>query len=137
MFELPQRFQDKIQPEPNSGCWLWEGALTSHGYGSVWLNGCVHGAHRAVYEFYKGPIPADKELDHLCRIRSCCNPDHLEPVIHMVNSQRGDVGLYKKIQTHCKRGHEFTPENTRAEISNRSVVRRCRACARIIHRGTK
>jgi HNH endonuclease len=110
LLELPAEIKDRIAPEPYSGCWLWTGALlSSYGYGQ-WPTG--HYAHRTVYELIKGPIPQGLELDHLCRIPICVNPDHLEPVTHLVNVQRGKAGQRQRLQTHCKHGHAFTPENT-------------------------
>jgi len=114
-----------------SGCWLWTGPVDSRGYGR-------HGAplaHRLVYEILIGPIPNDMELDHLCRIPRCVNPSHLEPVTHAENVRRGEVGAInrarQKALTVCKRGHEFTPENTRID---RRGDRSCRECSRALHR---
>lgn len=70
-------------------CWVWQRQLTEEGYGRISVNGKVQRVHRYYYEHKYGPIPEDRELDHLCRIRSCCRPDHLEPVTGQVNKQRG------------------------------------------------
>ncbi len=75
---------DKIMPEPNSGCWFWLGAL-SRGYGSL-KNAR---AHRVAYEMTIGPIPEGLVIDHLCRVTSCVNPDHLEAVTQAENVRRG------------------------------------------------
>jgi hypothetical protein len=81
MVELPARIENKILPEPNSGCWLWLGAVNEDGYGRVgvrdgelWRN--AH-AHRHVYELLVGPIAAGKHLLHRCDNPCCVNPDHL------------------------------------------------------------
>jgi hypothetical protein len=79
----------RISPEPNTGCWLWVGNKNDRGYGVVPLEGKIRKAHRAVYESERGPIPEGLTLDHLCRIRCCVNPDHLEPVTAMENIRRG------------------------------------------------
>lgn len=72
-----------------NGCWLWQGRLSSKGYGYRWFKGKPgRPAHRVVYEILKGPIPKGMALDHLCRIRHCVNPDHLEPVTTMENNRR-------------------------------------------------
>lgn len=76
-------------PEPTSGCWLWSGALTTRGYGQAWHAGRQHQAHRLTYAKKHGAIDPSVDLDHLCRNRACVNPDHLEPVPHVVNVQRG------------------------------------------------
>lgn len=90
---LATRFAEKWVPEPNSGCWLWLGAITpSTGYGAIGLGGRADGiasAHRLSYQLYRGVIPMDRQIDHLCRNRACVNPDHLEPVTRRVNWERG------------------------------------------------
>lgn len=71
-------------------CWIWTRALRN-GYGAIWIDGRVEYAHRAAYELHIGSIPDGLELDHLCRVRSCCNPTHLEPVTRRENLMRGDT----------------------------------------------
>lgn len=85
--------------------------------------------HRHVYELLAGPIPEGMELDHKCRVRQCCNPAHLEPVTRAENMERSDEAVIarRRAQTHCKRGHEFTTENTRL---NSDGGRMCLACVR-------
>jgi hypothetical protein len=71
-----------------SPCWLWEGSKHKDGYGMV-KRGGFHGyAHRLFYSMEKGPVPVGMQLDHLCRVRECCNPNHLEPVTPAVNVRR-------------------------------------------------
>jgi hypothetical protein len=113
-----------------SGCWLWTGPLNNKGYGT-------HGgplAHRMFYIRFVGEVPDGMELDHTCRITQCVNPAHLEPVTHTENVRRGIVGEVnakrQRAKTHCKRGHEFTPENT--AIDHRGH-RACRQCSRMLH----
>lgn len=118
---LPEWLQDKIYIEPNSGCWLWLGLLNEDGYARS--SGKWKYLHRRIYEFFFGPIPPSKELDHRCRTRSCLNPRHLNPITHLENIQRGAVNQNKG-RTHCRRGHEFNFENTL--ISNGK--RHCKAC---------
>ena len=71
------------------GCWLWRGKRDSNGYGQVRVGDRLQMAHRTVYEQFNGPIPEGKGLDHLCRVRNCVNPDHLEPVSSRENTRRG------------------------------------------------
>lgn len=105
------------------GCWNWPGTLRTDGYGL--FAGKL--AHRVVYEALVGPIPEGLELDHLCRNHSCVNPWDLEPVTHEENIRRGESPWAQKArQTHCKYGHEFTPENTYRRGDTGS--RMCRKC---------
>lgn len=107
------RFLRHVSPEPNSGCWLWLGGLRGGGYGQFNPSkGVGKTAHRWMYEFEKGPVPKGLDLDHKCRVRSCVNPDHLEPVTRSVNCKRGLSGHHRKNMTHCKHGHLFTDEST-------------------------
>lgn len=123
--ELPQHFWNKVEFEPNSGCWLWNGYTNHDGYGRVSIGGKLQMAHRATF----GPVPEGMEIDHKCRVRCCCNPDHLEAVTHKVNVQRGLVpivtAMRKLSMTHCKNGHEYTTQNTAIA---KCGARRCRAC---------
>jgi len=108
-------FWEKIDKAGPGGCWLWTGR-THKGYGTHPRIGL---AHRFTYEQLVGPIPVGMEIDHLCRNTMCCNPAHLEPVTRAENMRRQSTA-----QTHCKHGHEFTPENTYKRNGHRS----CRAC---------
>lgn len=121
MDDLLERFEARYIPEPNSGCWLWIGAL-QNGYGSIKKEGRNYPAHRLSYEMNKGAIPGGLVIDHLCRVPSCVNPDHLEPVTIGENISRGDNHHRRK--THCPKGHEYTPENTKIYGPSRF----CRAC---------
>lgn len=187
---------NQSHPVPFSGCWLWAGSLNGGGYAQVMVNKRRPVAHRVAYELKHGPVPEGLQLDHLCRVRCCVNPDHVEPVTTSINQLRG-IGpallakhnqtqkmrevtaarnrtpemravvsrpkapehaanikamLTKRNQsaemraiaaeqarlrnmklkdlTHCKQGHEYTPENTHTDpLTGR---RRCRVCARVV-----
>lgn len=71
-------------------CWIWGKNLNDRGYG-LFVGASATGrvAHRVIFERERGPVPAGLELDHLCRVRACVNPDHLEPVTHQENMRRG------------------------------------------------
>lgn len=122
-----QRFWDKVCPEPNGGCWLWLAHVDRFGYGRINTPRGPQSAHRLAYEHFKGPIPGGLEVDHLCRVRGCVNPDHLEAVTHRDNLLRGaSPSAVNARKTHCKRGHPFSKANT-------SIVqdgRRCLKCHR-------
>ena len=127
-----ERFWKFVSPEPFSGCWLWTGCILSpskggeNGYGRFGIGKAISTyAHRWAYENFRGPIPAGLDLDHLCRVRSCVNPDHLEPVTRSENVLRGKISAERN-QTHCKHGHEFDAANTYAQ---KTGLRRCRRCA--------
>lgn len=100
------------------------------GYTRIKVDGVRHLMHRLVYEMRVGPIPEGLELDHLCRVRHCANPAHLEPVTPQVNQRRGYgfSGINAR-KTQCVRGHDLTPENV---YLTRRNMRQCRAC-RAIH----
>ena len=117
--------------EGENGCWLFQGA-TKAGYGVVGLGGRSDGnalAHRLTFTHFIGPVPDGLDLDHLCRVRQCCNPWHLEPVTRLVNANRGLRGTGYR-DSHCKNGHEYTPENTRMKGGYRRCVRCLRATQR-------
>src|SRR5882757_480341 len=71
------------------GCWIWQGPPSNAGYGSYNVhNDRTYIAHRYVYELHKGPVPDGLDLDHLCMVKMCVNPDHLEPVTRKENHRR-------------------------------------------------
>lgn len=101
-------------PEPNSGCVLWLRYLNPEGYGKVYDNDRRRyvWAHRASYEQAKGPIAPGLQIDHLCRVRNCINPNHLEAVTPKVNTHRSESLSAKNARkTHCDRGHPLEGEN--------------------------
>ena len=106
-------------------CWLWCGSLKGNGYGEVSVDGVRSGVHRVVYEALVGPIPEGLQIDHLCRVRHCVNPDHLEPVTPGENIRRGQTGAHERRKTHCPQGHAYSPENTYRRVDGH---RHCRTC---------
>jgi hypothetical protein len=93
---LSERIWLKI--ERKDGHWLWTGARTSKGYGKIGIDKAVVRAHRAVYELLVEPIPDGLVLDHLCRVTSCVNPSHLEPVTQGENVRRGLHGARRRAE---------------------------------------
>jgi hypothetical protein len=123
---LSNRWADRITTD-HSGCWLWAGALRS-GYARADLNGRKVSVHRAMWEEANGPIPQGLELDHLCRVRACVNPGHLEPVTRLENVRRGDAGKMQRDRTHCPQGHPLSGDNLYVYV--RTGKRECRECNR-------
>lgn len=111
-----------VRLDEATGCWLYTGT-THKGYARVKVEGQRVMLHRALYERVVGPVPDGLELDHLCRVRNCVNPDHLEPVTHAENMARGAWAM----RTHCRRGHELTAQNTRRHLGRKERV--CHECA--------
>lgn len=124
-----ERFDTYVHPEPNTGCWLWSGALSRSGYGHFGTFGRTVLAHRWMYEWKVGRIPDGLCMDHLCRVRCCVNPDHLEPVTKGENSRRSPImGRPDKgwRLTHCKRGHPYSGPNVWFSVNG--LRRQCKAC---------
>jgi len=121
-----ERFWVKV--DKTGDCWLWMAGLCSGGYGQFRISTERKTvAHRFAYEQMVGPVPDGLQLDHLCRVKRCVNPSHLEPVTGRVNTLRssGPTAMHAR-QTHCKRGHEFTSENTWLTKAGHRV---CSTCA--------
>ena len=103
-------------------CWIWQLRTDRNGYGITRHQDASTTAHRAVYLEIVGPIPKGLELDHLCRVRCCVNPNHVEPVTHAENMRRA-----RFIKTHCVNGHAYDDANSALTSDGK---RRCRACLR-------
>lgn len=123
---LEERFWAKVQ-KLEDGCWLWTGGKRGCGYGTIRRNGKNTSAHVVAYEMLVGPIPDGLEIDHLCRVRLCVNPEHMEPVTHRENIRRS-IGNFgdKARQTECIHGHPLSGDNLYIATNGR---RQCRACA--------
>lgn len=109
-----------------NGCWIWTACRVPTNYGQVTrhINGVrkKFGTHRYTYERLVGPIPEGLQLDHLCRVRPCCNPAHLEPVTGPENSRRAAIA-----RTHCPEGHPYSGPNLYLDPNSR---RKCRTCTK-------
>ena len=122
-----------VHPVLGTECWLWVASTRPDGYGACWNGSSVVLAHRFSYEASIGKIPANLELDHLCRNPRCVRVCHLEPVTHKENVRRGESGRSMAAKTHCPRGHEYSGDN----VKIRDGSRHCRACVRMFQREYK
>ena len=122
-------FWAKVEPEPNSGCWLWIGATSNKsGHGRMWSQEkrrLIY-PHRFSYELFRGPIPLGLTIDHLCRITCCVNPNHLEVVTRRENVRRMPQ-YHRLLKTTCPKGHIYQRDkqgHVRCRICHRSTQQR-------------
>ena len=125
---LPERFWSKVEPEPNTGCWLWAGG--SRGklvgglptYGEFRWDDTMKLAHRVAYEVLVGQVQRELVLDHRCNMPCCVSPNHLRPITNRENILRGTGrGAIHARGTVCPRGHAY-------DILNGRNWRGCRTC---------
>lgn len=130
------RFLSSWTPEPNTGCWLWLGPITAKGYG-LFSNRIMRGkkAHRYSWTLRNGPIPEGMVVDHICRERSCVNPDHLRLATPRENALENSLSptALNARKTHCPNGHAYDEENTHTYPLVGGWGRKCRACGRMHH----
>lgn len=136
-----ERFASGLTIGTGDECWCRRPDPTRQGYGRIYFEGKLTGAHVASYRMFAGPIPEGFDIDHLCHDpaecnlgddcphRSCVNPAHLDPKSPRDNGLRGGgAAAVHARQTHCIRGHEFTPENT---YRTKDGGRDCKACWKV------
>lgn len=123
-------FLSRIRINKENECWEWQGALDKNGYGHysprVYGKKSRYLAHRISYSIFVKQLTPGLLIDHICRNKKCVNPDHIREVTPQVNmiENSESITYLNHIKTHCIRGHEFTPENTRIQTDGRY----CRAC---------
>jgi len=123
-------------PEPNTGCWLWLGALTKDGYAVIRMLPFVR-AHSLACFLKHGAAPAGTEVDHACRMRCCVNPDHVRYRTHAENTRYSPHPNAQK--THCLNGHPLSGDNVRftKKRTRAGYARTCKECERQRHRERK
>lgn len=145
---IEDRFWKRIVPEPNSGCWLWDGYTDQAGYGRIGLgrrHAGMTGAHRLSLKIAGIDVPEDKLVLHRCDVPCCVNPDHLfvgtqaDNIADMLKKGRRQWGpsplkgkprpgrVFNAVKTHCIHGHPFSGDNLSIAANGE---RRCRACWR-------
>ena len=122
---LQERILNSIEVDGN-GCWVWQRRRDRHGYAVMWLypgkgKKKFALAHRVAYESFLGTIPEGLQLDHLCRVRHCVNPKHLEPVTSGENTRRSPWNS----PDWCRNGHPRTTENTYIAPEGNRACREC------------
>ena len=121
-------------------CWLWGASVNRWtGYGQTHRRRISVSAHRVICEASHGPIPDGLTVDHLCRQRTCVNPDHMEIVSQRENNLRGlaaRAGRRRLVRlpdtaglSHCLRGHPLSGENLYLSPKGKRGCRACRAIA--------
>lgn len=118
-----ERFWPRVERQEN-GCWLWTGALRGHRYAVFMVDGTSIMVHRWVYETFVGPIPPNMQIDHICAVTRCVNPEHLRPLL----AQQNVHAYWREQRGVCRNGHEMTDDNTVWRL--RGTQRRCRTCER-------
>ena len=129
---LRERLYGHLTPDPETGCWLWDGFVDSSGYGRITVANQPRRVHIVAWELENGPVPDGFQLDHVkargCIYRHCANTAHLEPVTSLENWRRGQsFSAVNATKTHCPEDHPYDEANTYFTASGR---RQCRACNR-------
>ena len=131
-----ERFWAKVDRRDDDECWPWLAGINQYGYGQYAHGGNrKNGAHRYSYMLNRGPIPEGLQVNHVCHDRDldcpggvgclhrrCVNPSHLELATVKEQAVRASI---TNTQTHCKRGHEFTPDNVYVYATGSRTCRRC------------
>lgn len=133
--QLSDRIRLNTTTDEN-GCWIWKRYTARNGYGMIGVGSRTDGtrntalAHRVAYQEFVGDIPDGLQIDHLCKIRNCVNPKHLEAVTPKENVSRSDA-YYKVLmgKTECPHGHQYSEENLYVYPTKFGGVKRnCKTC---------
>lgn len=132
-----QKFEEKVQKTET--CWLWKGSTIPNSYVRIYWDKKTQYAHRVSYTVYKGKIPNGLVIDHLCRVRHCVNPEHLEAVTQRENVRRGEPKKITKTRIRilnglCKYGHKLDKKNAYIAEQPTGNYLKCRECCRMYSR---
>jgi hypothetical protein len=124
-FENHERFLKFISVN-NNGCWEWNGFIDKHGYGKFTLKNKCYFSHRVSFDIFVKKLNKELVIDHICKNRKCCNPEHLREVTAKINVTKNSESFvaYNKKKTHCPKGHELVYPN----IYSHDGRRRCKIC---------
>lgn len=124
---IEERFWAKVDKNGIGGCWTWMACINQDGYGNWTIGKKTVRAHRMSWNLLRGDIPDGMFLDHVCRVRSCVNPDHLRVVTPKENAISNSLSrqAINSTKTHCIRGHILAGENL---IDHGRGYRNCRTC---------
>lgn len=124
---IRERITQKVIFNSKTECWEWsKSRFSNSGYARLSVKGVSKCAHRISYEAFVGPIPTGYQVDHLCRVRHCVNPDHLEPVTPRENFLRGtSPAAINNRRKFCIWGHPLSGNNL---YITKSKKRMCVAC---------
>lgn len=121
--ELPDQFWDRVNKEES--CWLWMGKIDD-GYGRWHVAGKYHLVHRLAFVVLKHKLGENTQVDHLCKVRNCLNPDHLEEVTPKENTRRGLTKRFNTDPDKCPYGHDYAKQiKGKAEGS---IYKVCNVC---------